>query len=101
MSFQICSRIQSYRERDANYEKLLVSKGSNSADNQCQLFVDTAVYTRNRCFRLPFSSKAGKSSVLLPSGRFKCKDMVRRIFRQSCRLTWQFCVCVALLLCQT
>ncbi|KAI3458089.1 hypothetical protein Pfo_014752 [Paulownia fortunei] len=72
---EICSRIHSYRERDENYEKLLVSKGSNSADSHCQLFVDTAVYSRNRCFRLPFSSKAGKSSVLLPSGRFKCKDM--------------------------
>ncbi|KAL8049581.1 hypothetical protein ABFX02_06G028500 [Erythranthe guttata] len=72
---EICSRIQSYRERDENYEKLLISKGSNSADSHCQTFVDTAVYTRNRCFRLPLSSKAGKSSVLLPSGRFKCKEM--------------------------
>ncbi|KAK6155642.1 hypothetical protein DH2020_009890 [Rehmannia glutinosa] len=72
---EICSRIHSYRERDENYEKLLISKGSSSADSHCQLFVDTAVYTRNRCFRLAFSSKAGKSSFLLPSGRFKCKDM--------------------------
>lgn len=76
---QICSRIQSYRERDEKYEKLLVSKGSNSADRDYHLFVDTAVYSRNRCFRLPFSSKAGKKSVLLPSGRFKCKDMVRSV----------------------
>ncbi|GFP81021.1 DNA-directed primase/polymerase protein [Phtheirospermum japonicum] len=72
---EICSRIHSYREKDKNYEKLLVSKGSNSGDSQCQLFIDTAVYSRNRCFRLAFSSKAGKSSFLLPSGRFKCKDM--------------------------
>ncbi|KAL7107035.1 hypothetical protein ACP275_06G028600 [Erythranthe tilingii] len=81
---EICSRIQSYRERDENYEKLLISKGSNSADSHCQTFVDTAVYTRNRCFRLPFSSKAGKSSVLLPSGRFKCKEMgEKEIFMAS------------------
>ncbi|KAL7146256.1 hypothetical protein ABFS83_06G028200 [Erythranthe nasuta] len=81
---EICSRIQSYRERDENYEKLLISKGSNSADSNCQTFVDTAVYTRNRCFRLPFSSKAGKSSVLLPSGRFKCKEMgEKEIFMAS------------------
>ncbi|KAL0304331.1 UNVERIFIED_CONTAM: DNA-directed primase/polymerase protein [Sesamum radiatum] len=73
---EICGRIQSYRERDENFEKLFVSKGSSSADSHCQLFVDTAVYSRNRCFRLPLSSKAGKSSVLLPSGRFKCKDMI-------------------------
>ncbi|XP_011076097.1 DNA-directed primase/polymerase protein isoform X2 [Sesamum indicum] len=72
---EICARIQSYRERDERFEKLFVSKGSSSADSHCQLFVDTAVYSRNRCFRLPLSSKAGKSAVLLPSGRFKCKDM--------------------------
>lgn len=66
-----------YREKDKNYDKLLISKGGNSADSDFHLFVDTAVYSRNRCFRLPFSSKAGKNSVLVPSGRFKCKDMVR------------------------
>lgn len=37
--------------------------------------MDTAVYTRNRCFRLALSSKAGKNSMLLPTGRFKAKDM--------------------------
>lgn len=42
-----------------------------------QLFVDNAVYTRNRCFRLALSSKAGKTSVLRPTGRFKCRDMVQ------------------------
>ncbi|PIN16283.1 hypothetical protein CDL12_11069 [Handroanthus impetiginosus] len=72
---EICSRIHSYRERDKNYEKLFVSKGLDPADSCCQLFVDAAVYSRNRCFRLPFSSKAGKTSFLVPSGRFKCKDM--------------------------
>lgn len=53
-----------------------MSKDSKSDGRECQLFVDTAVYSRNRCFRLPLSSKAGKTSALLPSGRFKCKDMV-------------------------
>ncbi|GER51046.1 DNA primases [Striga asiatica] len=72
---QICSRIYICKVKDENYEKLFVSKSPNSADSQCQLFIDTAVYSRNRCFRLAFSSKAGKSSFLLPSGRFKCKDM--------------------------
>ncbi|KAL6508411.1 hypothetical protein OROHE_021953 [Orobanche hederae] len=72
---EVCSRIHSCREKDENYEKLLVSKDSNAAGSPYQLFVDTAVYSRNRCFRLAFSSKAGKTSFLLPSGRFKCKDM--------------------------
>ncbi|GKA88925.1 hypothetical protein Tco_0810737 [Tanacetum coccineum] len=39
------------------------------------LFIDTAVYSKNRCFRLHLSSKAGKNSVLLPTRRFKCKEM--------------------------
>ncbi|XP_055830768.1 uncharacterized protein LOC129899748 isoform X1 [Solanum dulcamara] len=72
---EICSRISSISECDGRFRKLFVSKDSSSIDSPFQLFVDKAVYSRNRCFRLAFSSKAGKSSVLLPSGRFKCKDM--------------------------
>ncbi|CAA0812942.1 DNA primases [Striga hermonthica] len=72
---EICSRIYICKVKDESYEKLFVSKSPNSADSQRQLFIDTAVYSRNRCFRLAFSSKAGKSSFLLSSGRFKCKDM--------------------------
>ncbi|KAA8539966.1 hypothetical protein F0562_026658 [Nyssa sinensis] len=72
---EVCSRLYSARERDGRYEELFVSKDSSSVDVPCQLFVDTAVYSRNRCFRLPLSSKAGKNSVLLPTGRFKCRDM--------------------------
>ncbi|CAH9110259.1 unnamed protein product [Cuscuta europaea] len=60
---------------DERFKKLVVFKDSESAGIPSQLFVDTAVYSRNRCFRLALSSKAGKTSVLLPSGRFKCKDM--------------------------
>ncbi|KAK2983582.1 hypothetical protein RJ640_023116 [Escallonia rubra] len=78
---EICSRVHSLRGRDKRFEKLFISKGdSSSADIACQLFVDTAVYSRNRCFRLPLSSKAGKSSLLLPTGRFKCKDMTNSEF---------------------
>ncbi|KAL2550531.1 DNA-directed primase/polymerase protein [Forsythia ovata] len=81
---EICSRAYLYKETDGRFKNLFVSKDSSSADNQCQLFVDTAVYSRNRCFRLPLSSKAGKSSILLPSGRFKCKDMSEgEVFMES------------------
>ncbi|KAK4726573.1 hypothetical protein R3W88_031490 [Solanum pinnatisectum] len=72
---EICSRISSISEHDGRFRKLFVTKDSSSTDIPFHLFVDKAVYSRNRCFRLALSSKAGKSSVLLPSGRFKCKDM--------------------------
>lgn len=75
-SIQLCSRISTSKETVGRYKNLFVSKDSKSDGRECQLFVDTAVYSRNRCFRLPLSSKAGKTSALLPSGRFKCKDMV-------------------------
>lgn len=35
-------------------------------------FVDIAVYTRNRHFRLPFSCKGGKTAVLRPTQRYAC-----------------------------
>jgi len=35
-------------------------------DNKIKNFIDTSVYTKNRCFRLPFSSKFGKTSKLRP-----------------------------------
>jgi hypothetical protein len=62
--------------KDKRYEKLFVAKDSSTDESAYQLFVDTAVYTRNRCFRLHLSSKAGKSSILLPTERFKCKNLV-------------------------
>ncbi|KAF3432929.1 hypothetical protein FNV43_RR24031 [Rhamnella rubrinervis] len=71
---EICSKIFGAKG-DGRFEKLFVKKDSSSADSPCQLFVDTAVYSRNRCFRLALSSKAGKNSVLLPTGRYKAKDM--------------------------
>ncbi|XP_006401781.2 DNA-directed primase/polymerase protein [Eutrema salsugineum] len=70
---ELCSRIVSAKEKDERLGKLFVHKEAN--DSASLLFVDTAVYSRNRCFRLALSSKAGKTSVLLPTGRFKCKDM--------------------------
>ncbi|TKY45271.1 DNA-directed primase/polymerase protein [Spatholobus suberectus] len=72
---EICSRILNARGKDRSFEKLFVMKDSSSNESAGQLFVDTAVYSRNRCFRLLLSSKAGKSSVLLPTKRFKCKNL--------------------------
>lgn len=73
--YQICSRILSRKEEDKLLEKLFIRKEA-ATDSDGHIFVDTAVYTRNRCFRLALSSKAGKTSVLLPSGRYNAKDMV-------------------------
>ncbi|XP_050140860.1 uncharacterized protein LOC126616732 isoform X11 [Malus sylvestris] len=72
---EICSRISSAKERDGRFGNLFIRKDSSSSDSPSKLFVDTAVYTRNRCFRLALSSKAGKNSVLLPTGRFKANKM--------------------------
>ncbi|GJT34500.1 RNA-directed DNA polymerase, eukaryota [Tanacetum coccineum] len=72
---QICSLIHCARGRDENFKQLFISKDSSSADVPGYLFIDTVVYSRNRCIRLHLSSKAGKNSVLLPTGRFKCKEM--------------------------
>ncbi|WOL10079.1 DNA-directed primase/polymerase protein isoform X4 [Canna indica] len=73
--FEVCSRISSQRGSNSQLGKLYIAKDSTSSD--LQLFLDSAVYTRNRCFRLAFSSKAGKNSFLLPTGHFKCKNMVQ------------------------
>ncbi|KAK7270904.1 hypothetical protein RJT34_26412 [Clitoria ternatea] len=72
---EICSRIINAREKDIRFEKLFVKKDSSSNESESKLFVDTAVYSRNRCFRLLLSSKAGKTSVLLPTKRIKCKNL--------------------------
>jgi hypothetical protein len=37
-----------------------------NADGALAFCVDTGIYNKNRCFRLPLSSKCGKSAVLLP-----------------------------------
>ncbi|KAI3990527.1 hypothetical protein MKX01_022827, partial [Papaver californicum] len=64
----ICSRIFCGIESDPRLKMLFVLKDSCSDELPPQLFVDTAVYPRNRYFRLALSSKAGKSSVLSPTG---------------------------------
>ncbi|EPS68297.1 hypothetical protein M569_06472, partial [Genlisea aurea] len=74
---EICSRIRKCRDEDDKYATLFVTKSTSCADGTSHLFVDPAVYTRNRCFRLAFSSKAGKSSFLLPSGRFQVKEIMK------------------------
>ena len=80
----LCSHIIRYAlgfivqegEMKERFENMFVRKDSSSAVPPSQLFIDAAVYSRNRCFRVALSSKAGKNSVLLPTERFKCKDMV-------------------------
>ncbi|KAF7013944.1 unnamed protein product [Triticum aestivum] len=85
---EICSRIAAQRAANPNLDKLYITKDSG-AEPVDQLFVDTAVYSRNRCFRLAFSSKSGKKSFLVATGRFKCKNMNdKELFMESliCRL---------------
>lgn len=72
---EVCNRVDKLRDIDQILNQLYVLKGDSRFDCQSQLFVDQAVYSRSRSFRLPFSSKAGKSSQLLPTRRFRCKDM--------------------------
>lgn len=72
---EICSRILNARGKDKSYQKLFIAKDSSTNELAGQLFVDTAVYSRNRCFRLHLSSKAEKTSILLPTERFKCKNL--------------------------
>lgn len=86
---EICSRIAAQRAANPNLDKLYITKHSSGAEPVDQLFVDTAVYSRNRCFRLAFSSKSGKRSFLVATGRFKCKNMNdKELFMESliCRL---------------
>ncbi|CAN0891773.1 DNA-directed primase/polymerase protein [Linum grandiflorum] len=71
----VCSRISSLKSKDERYNRLYIRNDSNSTKPPTHLFIDTAVYARNRCFRLALSSKAGKTSILLPTERFKCKTM--------------------------
>lgn len=96
---EICSRIHNAKEKDPMFEELFVSKDSEGSP--LQLFIDSAVYSRNRCFRLPLSSKAGKNSMLVPTSRFKCKDMcVDNMFMASliCNMDDD---CEKLLVCKT
>ncbi|KAJ7564691.1 hypothetical protein O6H91_02G028900 [Diphasiastrum complanatum] len=76
---EICARISRLRDSDDKFNHLFVLEGDSRAMQQSKIFVDQAVYSRNRSFRLPFSSKAGKSSMLLPTHRFRCKGKEEKI----------------------
>lgn len=75
-TYQVCSRICSASDKDPQLEKLFIRQNTCSNELSSHIFVDTGVYSRNRCFRLVSSSKAGKNSVLLPTRRFRSKNMV-------------------------
>ncbi|KAJ1290833.1 hypothetical protein BS78_02G273100 [Paspalum vaginatum] len=86
---EVCSQIAAQRASNPNLGKLYITKDSSSTGPVEQLFMDTAVYSRNRCFRLVFSSKSGKKSFLVPTRRFKCQEMNDKdVFMESliCRL---------------
>ncbi|CAN6168018.1 unnamed protein product [Urochloa humidicola] len=97
---EVCSQIAAERAANPNLNKLYITKEGSSTGPVDQLFMDTAVYSRNRCFRLVFSSKSGKKSFLVPSRRFKCKEMNDKdVFMESliCRLDDN---CEKLLICK-
>ncbi|WCJ36730.1 DNA-directed primase/polymerase protein [Euphorbia peplus] len=96
---EICSRISSARERYDRFGELYILKDS-SADSSSQLFVDNAVYSRNRVFRLALSSKAGKTAVLVPTGRFKCKDMLEEDMFKASLICNMDADCKKLLVCK-
>ncbi|KAJ0967846.1 hypothetical protein J5N97_024763 [Dioscorea zingiberensis] len=75
---EVCANISSLRGNDPQVDKLYIKKDSSCTSSETQLFLDSAVYTRNRCFRLVLSSKAGKKSFLLPTKRFKCKGLSQK-----------------------
>ncbi|KAI5062827.1 hypothetical protein GOP47_0021374 [Adiantum capillus-veneris] len=75
---ELCSRLDRQRQSDEDISRLYVLKGQSRQDCRSQLFLDQAVYSRNRSFRLPFSSKAGKTARLIPTGRFSCESMSER-----------------------
>uniref|UniRef100_A0A0D9WYM6 DNA-directed primase/polymerase protein n=1 Tax=Leersia perrieri TaxID=77586 RepID=A0A0D9WYM6_9ORYZ len=86
---EICSRIASQRVANPNFDRLYITKDGSCTEPADHLFMDTAVYSRNRCFRLAFSSKSGKKSFLVATERFKHKNMNdKELFMESliCRL---------------
>ncbi|KAL0052967.1 hypothetical protein WJX82_010519 [Trebouxia sp. C0006] len=63
--------------------EILVRKKSDQAGTeQFTSLVDTAVYTRNRHFRLIWSCKAGKTHVLTPTPRFATAPSIKRSHRE-------------------
>ncbi|KAL4448454.1 hypothetical protein ABPG75_005673 [Micractinium tetrahymenae] len=62
---QLCAAAKEQRGEDPRAALLIVKKGEEEA-----LFIDHAVYSRNRAFRLFLSSKKGKQAVLQNTGRY-------------------------------
>ncbi|KAL2613796.1 hypothetical protein R1flu_025488 [Riccia fluitans] len=86
---EICRRIHHQCEGNEDLNRLFVLKGESLASHHTELFIDQAVYSRNRSFRLPFSSKAGKVAKLLPTRRFRSMKLEERdLFMDSliCRV---------------
>ncbi|ONM56968.1 DNA primases [Zea mays] len=96
---EVCSQIAAQRTTNHDLDKLYITKEISSGPVD-RLFMDTAVYSRNRCFRLVFSSKSGKKSFLVPTKRFKCQELNDKdVFMESliCRLDDN---CEKLLICK-
>ncbi|XP_078446317.1 DNA primase [Wolffia australiana] len=86
---EVCSLIKSASEKAPQLENLFIKRNISSLESGSQIFIDTGVYSRNRCFRLVSSSKAGKNSILVPTRRFKTENMAEKeIFMESliCRM---------------
>ncbi|KAF3335584.1 DNA-directed primase/polymerase protein [Carex littledalei] len=97
---EVCSRISGMREVEPKLNQLFIKKESGIANDIDHLFLDSAVYSRNRCFRLSYSSKAGKSAFLVPTGRFRCRNLSEKeVFMDSliCKIDGD---CEKLLICK-
>jgi len=55
---------------DSCGKQLLIEKEDCNGKRKPDYFVDTAVYTKNRHFRLVYSCKGGKNAVLMPTNRY-------------------------------
>ncbi|KAG7014744.1 DNA-directed primase/polymerase protein [Cucurbita argyrosperma subsp. argyrosperma] len=97
---EICSRI-CIGKMEGRYEELFIKKDSSSIESPSHLFVDNAVYSRNRCFRLALSSKAGKTSVLLPTGRHARAKMCEEDMFMASLICNVDADCDKLLVCKT
>ncbi|GAQ81589.1 hypothetical protein KFL_000850050 [Klebsormidium nitens] len=79
---KFCSHLRAMRDTDPSCAMLFVWKPGEATgaagEWPSSLLIDEAVYSRNRAFRLPFSSKYGKKARLLPTPRFKCKNLAER-----------------------
>jgi hypothetical protein len=68
MPVQVATYIMEMRGSDPICKYLLVRKRAGSVDYQGVPF-DTSVCTKNRLFRIPFSTKVGSDAALIPTYR--------------------------------